>query len=447
MNKSLSFREPDTRYPTPDTLSRLRRWLKDADISRWFDTFFIAYLYWIAFEWTILSRLGSFTLIQYARNAVDLFPIILLVTILLVLNPKLTRPDLKIFGGFLLIIILSALSLAIERAPVSGVINYIGVTVRFVPFIALVRYTSPDFQGKIFKQIRVVYWIVAALAVVNLFNKELFIKLFLPPADIFVDAVPTVYLDKGISATFIHTTDFSFFILAATTIYLNITDSNREKIFVSIMSLVLCLMSYSIASLISILFVFFLRSNRKWLMGSMLVLGIMVSLWTFSDFFLGLLGMDIRYWIEISSEFNRIGYFTKVLPEFLHGGLKDLFLGMGYDGQLIDTKFMDYKNTPWVMVNNENNLRNLKDVYWVSIIVVQGLIAFVTTGYILVTIWISAKRDATEGNYQIVRTFMLLTLFLGLFSMILDMKAFSFCFWLMAGLAMNKLEPKVAVLT
>lgn len=99
------------------------------------------------------------------------------------------------------------------------------------------------------------------------------------------------------------------------------------------------------------------------------------------------------------------------------------------------------------MVNNENNLRNLKDVYWLSVIIAQGLIAFVTTGYILATVWISAKREGTEVNYQIIKTFMFLTLFLGLFSMILDMKAFTFCFWLMAGLAMNNLEPKLAVST
>ncbi len=414
-------------------------------MARGFGTFLIGYLYWIAFEWTILSRLGSYTLIQYVRNAADLLPILLFLVCLVVLNPKLTKTDYKILGGFSLIILLSCLSLLIERAPVVSVVGYIGVTIRFVPLIILVRFTSTDFQEKLFRQVRVLFWIVSGLALISLVNKELFLKIFLPPADIFVDGVPTVYTGLGVSGTFVNTVEFSFFTLALTTIYLFNCSSRRERLIVSIVALTVCLMSFSIASLISVLFLLFLRSKRKLVMGSVIVVLVTLSIWIFSDFFLELLGMDVKYWIEISSEFNRIGYITKVFPEFLHGSLKDLFLGLGYNGQLIDGKFMEYKNTPWVMINNENNFKYLKDVYWLSIIIAQGLIAFFTTMYILFTIWISSKLEGTEVNFNIVKSFLLLTFFLGLFSMILDIKSFTFCFWLMAGLAMSKPVPKIAV--
>jgi hypothetical protein len=424
---------------------RLSRYLSQANASIWFDNFFIGYLYWIAFEWTILSRLGSYTLIQYVRNAADLLPIVLFLVCLVVLNPKLTKTDYKILGGFSLIILLSCLSLVIERAQVVSVVGYIGVTIRFVPLIILVRFTSSDFQEKLFRQVRILLWIVTGLALISLVNKELFLKIFLPPADIFVDGVPTAYTGLGVSGTFVNTVEFSFFILALTTIYLFNCNSRRERLIVSIVTLSVCLMSFSIASLISVLFLLFLRSKRKLVMGSVIVVLATLSIWIFSNFFLELLGMDVKYWIEISSEFNRIGYITKVFPEFLHGSLKDLLLGLGYNGQLIDAKFMAYKNTPWVMINNENNFKYLKDVYWLSIIIAQGLIAFFTTMYILFTIWMTSKLEGTEVNFQIVKAFLLLTLFLGLFSMILDIKSFTFCFWLMAGLAMSKPAPRKEV--
>ena len=213
------------------------------------------------------------------------------------------------------------------------------------------------------------------------------------------------------------------------------------------MSSVLCLLSFSIASVLGLFLIFFIRSTRKVLVASVFAGLIIIGIWFFNDFILQLLGMDIKYWIEISSEFNRLGYITKVFPEFLHGGFKDLILGMGYDAGVVDVKLANYHNTPFVMINNENNLKYLKDVYWLSIFIAQGLIAFLTTFYILVTLWIGARREGSEENFRVVKTFILLALFLGMFNQILDMKAFTFCFWLMAGLALNKPvpQPEIAI--
>ncbi len=417
----------------------------DKKNAEWVDALFIGYLYWVAFEWTILSRLSNYALIQTIRNTVDLIPIVLFLVTIIILNPKLKSSDIKILSGFALIIILSALSLAIESTGIVSVTSYIGVTVRFVPFVVLVRYTTAEFQDKLLRHVRVVYWVLGGLALISLFGKEWFIGLFLPSADVFGDVVPTTYKDPGISATFINTVEFSFFLLALTVIYLCGSRNPTERLVVSVVSTVFIVLSYSIASILGLFLIFFIRSTRKVLVASLFGGLIIIGVWFFNDFILQLLGMDIKYWIEISSEFNRLGYITKVFPEFLHGGFKDLFLGMGYDAGVVDVKLANYHNTPFVMINNENNLKYLKDVYWLSILIAQGIIALLTTFYILLTLWTGARSEGSEENFRVVKTFIFLALFLGLFNQILDMKAFTFCFWLMAGLALNKQAPQLEI--
>ncbi len=421
--------------------TKLSNLLTLSNPSLWFDGLIILYLYWVAFEWTIVSRIPSYTLIQYVRNAMDIIPLVLLVISMVILNPKFRDSELKILLGFLTIVIVSVFSLLLESRNPSTVAEYIGVTVRFVPLIVLIRFTTPDFKETLFGHIKIVYWILAGLALLNLLGKEWFNGIFLPPSGVFGEVLPTTYTDPGISATFINTVEFSFFLVALTVFYLYNETNPRTRLLVSLISLVLTVLSFSIASVLGLLLVFYLRSTRKLLMALLMVGLLVMGIWFFNDFFLLLLGMDLKYWIEISSEFNRLGYITKVFPEFLHGGLKDLIFGMGYDAHLVDLKLGNYHNTPWVMINNENNLKYLKDVYWLSILIAQGLISLLVTGYIFVTLWFSAKRERSEKNFRLVKTFILLALFLGLFNQVMDLKAFTYCFWLMAGIAL--LKPQV----
>ena len=423
----------------------LIRFFRESNPNKWIDSLFVLYLYWVAFEWTFVSRIPSYALIQTIRNGLDIVPLALFFLSVVILNPKFRSTDLKILIGFLIIIILSALSIFLEGRSPGLVRFYIGVTVRFVPFLFLVRLTSPDFSARLFRNVKIVYSLLAGLALLNLIGKEWFINTFLPNPDIFTDTLPTAYNDPGISASFKNTVEFSFFFVALTVVYLYNESDRRTRLLVSIVSLVLIVLSFSIASILALLLVFFIRSTRKLLMACLLSSVLIIAVWSFNDLFLQLLGMDFKYWIEISSEFNRLGYLTKVFPEFLHGSLKDLFLGMGFDGGIINMKLAAYKNTPWVMINNENNFTYLKDVYWLSILLSQGLISLVATFYIVIKVWAEARSTGTENAFQMVKVFILLALFLGMFNQILEMKGFTYFFWLMAGMAMYKPEPRTAV--
>jgi hypothetical protein len=416
----------------------VNRFIPGANPAGWADIFFIVYIWWVAFEWTIVSRLPGLQVIQMVRNTMDILPIGLFILSILVLNIRFRETDTRILLAFAAILVVSSLSLFIETGSVKSITGWIGVTFRFVPLILLVRFTTPGFRNKLLTHVKIIYWLLAALAFISLINREAFNQFFLPSPDLFGEVLPTTYTDPGISATFINTVEFSFFILALTIYYLFTTPNPKERLIVCLTSLSLIVLSFSIASILALLLVFFLRGRRKWLMGSILAGFLIMVVIVFSGFIQEMLGMDFRYWIDISSEFNRLGYFTKVLPEFLHGNLKDIILGMGYDAGVVDLKVTGYRNTPFVMINNENNLKYLKDVYWLSILLVQGVIALLISFYIGMTIYRTAAKKASANDFAQIRSLILVALLLGFFNQVLDIKGFTFLFWLVTGLILNE---------
>ncbi len=408
-------------------------------LSKVFSSLIIFYLYWVSFEWIILSGVQSYGMIQQIRNFVDILPMLLVVFIACYYPIKLKKPELKILLGFLIIIILSAISLYIEIKNVKPVISYICVTIRFVPFIILIKFASEDTFTRFFKHIKIIFWVQVVLAFLSFINKQQFMELLLPSQKIFGAYLPTTYRDHGISTSFINTIEFSFLILALTIIYLSISQNKKERILVSVFSLILVTFSYSIASIIALLLLLFIISKHKivFALGGFIVL--LIFLWFYGDFFYTLLGMNsIKTWIKISSEYNRVGYFTKLLPQFFTSNMKDILLGMGYDGGVVNAHLAKYHHIPRAMINNTNNLKYLKDVYWLAILFAQGSIVLLITLGILRTVYITAKRYLIKTNFILIKTFVLMILMLGFFNQVLDIKGFTFCFWIIVGLMMDK---------
>jgi hypothetical protein len=264
--------------------------------------------------------------------------------------------------------------------------------------------------------------------------------LVLPPADIFGTDKPTIFDDAGITSVFINTIEFSFFVLALSIIYVATCKNKYHNYFVFICSTIVIIFSFSIASILCILIVFYLFIDKKYRIifsGIFLVAALLIFLLNFEIIQL-LLGMDIHTWIEVSSEYNRIGYFTKLVPEFFSGNVKDIFLGFGYDGELVGRKLMKYANAPITMIDNENNLKYLKDVYWVSILMAEGVITLLLNFYILKVIYRDANKNKFASFEFIIKTFIFIIFFVGFFNQILDIKAFTFCFWICTAIQINK---------
>ncbi len=416
--------------------------MKVFSISKFVDRFIIFYLYWVGFEWFFLSRINNFTIIQIIRNIVDSLPIIILIAFVFLKDIKLKKHDLLIFLGYLIILIVTAISIIIEIKTPLPIVSYIGVALRFIPFIIILKYSSPELETRFVKNVKIIFWIQIALSVFSVINRELLLSITLPPRTIFEQPYPTAYVDEGISTTFINTVEFIFYILSLSIIYLSYSKKKREKVIIVSVTLLTTIFSFSIASVLGLLIILILKNTKLRLL---LLFGISFILALIVFYKTGLLdillGTDVETWIDISSEYNRIGYFTKLMPEFFNGNLKDIILGFGYDADIVNMKLLHYKNAPITMISNENNLKYLKDVYWISVIMTQGIIVFFITLSILFIIYQSAKQCISKINFNIIKEFLLLILILGFFNQILDIKSFTFCFWIQVAFMLNK--PKL----
>jgi len=409
-------------------------------LSKIVNKFLVYYFYWISFEWLFLSRFNSYLIIQLIRNFIDIIPLVFAIVLFLVNSKMFKSIELKIFTSFFIILLLTCFSLYYEIHTILPIISYIGVTLRFLPLLFLIKYTCVDFPKTFIKNAKIIYWIHIVLSLFCLINKEIYIQIFLPAADVFGTEKPTIFDDAGITSVFINTIEFSFFILSLTIIYLGTCKRNFELFYVVLFSSFVIIFSYSIASIICLILVLFFSINKRYRLlftAFFIIIGSFIFLFNFEIIQI-LLGMDIQTWIDISSEYNRVGYFTKLLPEFLSGNLKDLIFGFGYDGQLIGQKLYNYVNAPFTMINNENNLKYLKDVYWISILFAQGIIVLLINFYILIIIFIRNNRNKLAPFYFIIKTFIFIIFFVGFFNQILDIKAFTFCFWLFVALQINQ---------
>jgi len=293
---------------------------------------------------------------------------------------------------------------------------------------------------KLYKHVRIIFWLMVVISLVEIANKTLFIKVFLPSPSIFGKPLPTIYRSQNIeiSATFINTIDFSFFMIALSCFYIIYTKRKVEKIIVFITSLVLLFLSFSTASLLCMVLagvLLFGGKSRFLIIGFLiLVTGMVVNprimkMLTDAD--------SIGSFIKVSNDYSRLGFFTKLMPQFLRGDPKDVFFGMGLDTHLVDDKLSGYRDIPLMLTFGGNNVTLLKDVYWLGIIITEGIIVLFLYIRILYLLYSRSKKSLSGDKKQFPKVMIFVVVFLGLFNQVLDVKSFSFCFWTMAGIMIN----------
>ncbi len=214
--------------------------------------FILIFMYWIIFEWPLLSKINNLSIISIIRSAIDLLPFLLMILNILFQKGKMKKYELAIFIVLLLILIIVSLSTLIEGYNPLTAIQLVSVSFRYVPFLILIRLSTPKIMKKFYKHVRIIFWLMVVISVFEIANKALFMKFFLPSPSIFGESLPTIYYSKNIeiSATFINTIDFSFFIIALSCFYIIQTKKETEKVIVFITALVLLFLSFSVASLI-----------------------------------------------------------------------------------------------------------------------------------------------------------------------------------------------------
>lgn len=402
--------------------------------------FILIFMYWIIFEWPLLSKINNLSIISIIRSGIDLLPFLMMILNILFQKGKMERHELAIFIVLLLILFIVSLSTLTEGYRPLTAIKLASVSFRYVPFLILTRLTTTKIMEKFYKHVRIIFWLMVVASVFEIANKAMFMKLFLPSASIFGESLPTIYRSKNIeiSATFINTIDFSFFIIALSCFYIVQTKKETEKVIVFITALALLFLSFSVASLLCMVLagIFLFRRKRLfWIIAVItLVAGVaeapkIIKLLTDAD--------SIHRLIQISNDYNRLGYFTKLMPEFFRGDPKDIFFGMGLDVDLVNKKLSGYRNLPLMLTFGENNMNLLKDVYWVGIIVTEGIIVLLLYIMIFQLLYSKSKQLLPKEKAQVCALMIFVVIFLGLFNQVLDVKSFSFCFWVMMGIMLK----------
>ena len=405
--------------------------------------FTIAFLYWVAFEWPLLSRINNYKLIVLIRSIIDIIPISLMLLNLIFRKYKLKYYEIKILACIVLIYIITSLSIFIEGQNNIFAIQVITTSFRYFPFIYLARKSKFDVKNILYKHIRIIFWILFGLSIFELMNKALFVKIFLPNATIFssnINSVPVIYNTKNyeISCTFINTIDFSFFIILISLYYIFQLNTKRKAFLVYILSLIMIFFSLSVASILLFLIIgwYIFRQYRGIFIAILVILIITFS--TSNILMIILDSSSIRTYYEISNEYSRVGYFTKLLPEFFKSNIKDIILGMGISDSIVNNKLLKYDNIPKILYYSESKIKLLKDVYWIGIILTEGIIAFFLYISILsIILRVSNKINANVDN-KLIKYLIIITMFLGLFNQPLDVKSYSFALWVMIGIILKQ---------
>lgn len=399
--------------------------------------FVIIFMYWVIFEWPLLSKINNLSIINTIRSAIDLLPLLIMILNILFQKGKMKKYELAIFIVILLILIIGSLSTLIEGYSCLAAIQIIAVSFRYVPFLILIRQSSLKIIKKFYKHIRIIFWVMVVFSVFEIANKALFMRLFLPSPSIFGKALPTIYRSQRIeiSTTFINTIDFSFFIILISFFYIVQTEKITEKVIVFITAIVMVFFSFSVASLLCMVLIgifLFKKCYIFWIISLIiLIAGIsmnqqIIKLMTGTD--------SIHSFIQISNKYNRLGFFTILMPEFFKGNPKDILLGMGLDANLVDNKLSSYKNLPLMLTFGDNNIKLLKDVYWVGIILTEGIIVMFLYIRIFYLLYSKSKKLLSADKAQVSRLMIFIVILLGLFNQVLDVKSFSYCFWVMIGI-------------
>ncbi len=145
-------------------------------------------------------------------------------------------------------------------------------------------------------------------------------------------------------------------------------------------------------------------------------------------------------YIYISGENNRLGFVIYLIPEFLNTvTLKELLLGYTIDEQLLTQKLFNFANAPEIILYDSNKIVTLlKDVYWVSIFLTQGLLGILM--YVTLIVFTILYFSWYIEKALLIRIVLLLMTFAfgAFFNQVLDLKSFAFFFWLFLGVHLAK---------
>lgn len=376
------------------------------------------YFIYIVFEWTIWGVMPlSYQKVSLIRSAMDVMFFAYFTFVGCFGKNKIKQAGRWMLGSLTLVVFSVGISSLIHKVNPYYALQSVLVVFRFVPILLM-----PEFYGKTFNRvIWVVFFVQIMIGIVEgagIFDLR---KILLPAVGKWGNLEnfsPTSFRDGlvGISTTFLNTIDFALYLIASYVI-LYWRKSRRFKTLIACTVLFLIVRTESKTSMLMFACLLFFEIN------SYLLRLVAASIFASGAvFFLVKYKPLVIFFLENSLEYSRIGFFVYLLPPFLCGNLMEFLFGIGVDPFAGIETIKNYPRLPLMLVN-ENNLLNLKDVFWVAQLLQWGFIGFVSLMTFL--LYLYRKRES-----QTVHAMLWVVFVLGFTNQIMEIKIFSFLLWI-----------------
>jgi hypothetical protein len=287
------------------------------------------------------------------------------------------------------------------------------------------------------------------IGLISLLNHQLTVFLFLPSPDIFLPNIPTAYLiDDELSGTFITTIEYAYWMLFLSSVTIFREKNVIVKGLLFLITFILIFKTGSLATLICLIVMFYSLFNKP-ITRIATIVGSFVLVFSLGTILKTTIGQsDLVEYASLSSESNRLGFVSYMMPEFLsNASFKDLLLGCSVDVESLNKRLMSLSSIPSILlINMEDNLKFVKDVYWVAILLNQGTIVLLIYFILLIYIYKIAIRNSSNKISPLLKKSVIILVIGCFFNQLMDLKSFSFGFWILLGLTMQKHKSESAFL-
>lgn len=224
----------------------------------------------------------------------------------------------------------------------------------------------------------------------------------------------------GISGIFLNTIDLAILVLLLY-FFLYWGKESRRKWIATLTSLAVVAgtRSFTATTILSILILMDIRHRgHRRLATCAAVISVAIAAYLRSDALLFTLSNSLQY--------SRIGFILNLLPSFILHNPLNAFIGLGADQLIAFNQVMNYANLPQMLID-EGSLANLRDVYWVALIVQWGLVGF---GAVILLL----RETIVKFESKRVMTLLIVTAGWGMVNQVLEIKLYAFLFYALIGI-------------
>lgn len=250
-------------------------------------------------------------------------------------------------------------------------------------------------------------------------------------------------LEGNYSAIFANTIDYGFILVLLYIIwtYKKNVNSPQALMLIIVFFIPVFKTGSAAATLVFVIVAFFRLTQTYKLIRKFIIYSLLLI--TITLFYIY---WDMVILVYENAQLSRIGMLTMTAPDFIKEMSIDTLFGVGLDPVIVYDKVNSYSDKVFMLqyVEPEETTSAFGDVYWVAILVYQGVIGLV----LMVWMYLKLLKSTISKNYRdneydykrIVKWVFFAIAFWALLNQVLVVKTFALIFWLFLGVVYSKIN-------